>query len=184
MRGELETEQNCNILTPPQLFWLQQHFFPVLLGCSTGGLGPSLCCNMVLIPASSLQLIDFLSHPGYIIIWRSPASWGVTIRTQFNPSTVKVNPDIFDRIHLLFTQVHFSSDSSAGSEVNMLHLCKECCFSCWYLINFKPIHFIVYIYIYIYMYKIRKYATFLTWFSNINFITQFATNGNRKLKPF
>ena len=22
VRGELETEQNCNILTPPQLFWL------------------------------------------------------------------------------------------------------------------------------------------------------------------
>ena len=35
---ELETEQNCNILTP-QLFWLSQPFFPVLLGCSTGGLG-------------------------------------------------------------------------------------------------------------------------------------------------
>ena len=38
VRGELETEQNCNILTP-QLFWLPQHFFPVLLGCSAGGLG-------------------------------------------------------------------------------------------------------------------------------------------------
>ena len=35
---ELETEQNCNILTP-QPFWLLQPFFPVLLGCSTGGLG-------------------------------------------------------------------------------------------------------------------------------------------------
>ena len=31
--------KDCNILTPPQLFWLLQHFFPVLLGCSTGGLG-------------------------------------------------------------------------------------------------------------------------------------------------
>ena len=35
---ELETEQNCNILTP-KLFWLSQPFFPVLLGCSTGCLG-------------------------------------------------------------------------------------------------------------------------------------------------
>ena len=34
---ELETEQNCNILTPPQLFWLSQPFFTVLLGCLTGG---------------------------------------------------------------------------------------------------------------------------------------------------
>ena len=39
VRGELETEHNCKILTPPQLFWLQQHFFSVLLGCSTGDLG-------------------------------------------------------------------------------------------------------------------------------------------------
>ena len=38
VRGELETEQNCNILTP-KLFWLKHHFFPVLLGCSTEGLG-------------------------------------------------------------------------------------------------------------------------------------------------
>ena len=38
VRGELETEQNYNILTL-QLFWLQQHFFPILQGCSTKGLG-------------------------------------------------------------------------------------------------------------------------------------------------
>ena len=37
VRGELETEQKCNILTP-QLFWLSQPFFPVLLRCSTRGL--------------------------------------------------------------------------------------------------------------------------------------------------
>ena len=35
---------------------------------------------------------DFLSHPGYIIIWRSPASCEHHICTQFNPSTVKVIP--------------------------------------------------------------------------------------------
>ena len=34
---KLETEQNCNILPP--LLWSQQRFFPVLLGCSTGGPG-------------------------------------------------------------------------------------------------------------------------------------------------
>ncbi len=38
MRSELETELNCNILTP-KLFWLQSHFFLVLLSCSTAGLG-------------------------------------------------------------------------------------------------------------------------------------------------
>ena len=33
--------------------------------------------------------------------------------------------DIFDRMHLLFTQVHFPFDSSAGSEVSMLHYLSE-----------------------------------------------------------
>ena len=32
-----------------------------------------------------------------------------------------LSPDIFNRMHLLFTQVHFLFDRSAGSEVNMLH---------------------------------------------------------------
>ena len=76
VRGELETEQNCNILTP-ELIWLQQHFFPVLLWYSTGGLGawgPSLCWDMVLIPASSLQLIWTSCRRGYIIICRPPTS--------------------------------------------------------------------------------------------------------------
>ena len=38
MRGSWRQNKECNILTP-QLFWLSQPFFPVLLGCSTGGLG-------------------------------------------------------------------------------------------------------------------------------------------------
>ena len=36
---ELETEQRLQYIDPQQLFWLLQPFFPVLLGCSTGGLG-------------------------------------------------------------------------------------------------------------------------------------------------
>ena len=36
-----------------------------------------------------------------------------------------LSPDIFDRMHLLFTQVHFSSDSPARSEVNMLHILQS-----------------------------------------------------------
>ena len=35
---ELETEQRLQHIDPPQLFWLSQPFFPILLGCSTGGL--------------------------------------------------------------------------------------------------------------------------------------------------
>ena len=70
-----------------------------------------------------LQLIWTSCRRDYIIIWRPTTSCERHICTQFNPSTVKVipwSPDIFDRMHLLFTQVHFSSDSPAGSEVNML----------------------------------------------------------------
>ena len=64
---ELVTEQRLQHIDP-QLFWLSQPFFPVLLGCSTGSLGPSL------IPASSLQLILTSCRRGYIIITRSPTS--------------------------------------------------------------------------------------------------------------
>ena len=61
-------------IDPHQLFWRSQPFFPSLLGCSTGGLGPSLCWDMVLIPASSLQPIWTSCRRGYIIIWHSPTS--------------------------------------------------------------------------------------------------------------
>ena len=39
-----------------------------------GPWGPSLCWDMVLIPASSLQLIWTSYRLGYIIIWRPPTS--------------------------------------------------------------------------------------------------------------
>ena len=38
VRGSCRPNKDCNILTP-ELFWLSQPFFPILLGCSTGGLG-------------------------------------------------------------------------------------------------------------------------------------------------
>ena len=54
---ELETEQNCNILTPTLMAITA--FFPVLLGCSTGGLGAQPLCDTILIPASlQLQLLN------------------------------------------------------------------------------------------------------------------------------
>ena len=82
--------------------------FPFSWAASTEGLGAQLLCNMVLIPASSLQLIWTSCRRGYMIIWR-PFFFlqALQFRTQFNPSTVKVAPDIFDLMHLLFTQVHF-----------------------------------------------------------------------------
>ena len=58
----------------PPLFWLSQPFFPILLGCSIGGLGAQPLWDMVLIPASSLQLIWTSCRRGYIIIWCPPTS--------------------------------------------------------------------------------------------------------------
>ena len=80
---------------------------PFSWAAQPGAWGPSLCWDMVLIRTSFLQLIWTSCRRGYIIIWRPPTSCERHIHTQFNPSTVKVNPWIFDRVHLLFTQVHF-----------------------------------------------------------------------------
>ena len=75
VRGELETEPNCNILTPTLLAIAAfLSCSPGLLNRGPGGLGSSFCCDMVLIPASSLQLIWTSCRRGYIVNWRSPTS--------------------------------------------------------------------------------------------------------------
>ena len=113
--------KDCNILTPPQLFWLSQPFFLVLLGCSTKSMGAQ----------------PLLGHGSHSNIF-SPTNWP-SCRTGLNNNLSptyflrasqftlnstrrqsRLSPDIFDRMHLLFIQVHFSSDSLAGSDVNML----------------------------------------------------------------
>ena len=107
VRGELETEQNCKILTP-QLFRLQQHFFPVLLGCSTRGLGtqPLLGHGSHSSIFSPIDL-NFLSPGLYnnltptYFLRASQFALNSTLRQS------RLSPDIFDRMHLLFTQVHF-----------------------------------------------------------------------------
>ena len=111
---------------PPNSSGYNSISFPFSWDAQPWAWGPSLCWDMVLIPASSLQLIRISCRRGYIIIWRPPIFCERHICTQFNPPIVKVilwSPDIFDRMDLLFTPVHFSSDSPAGSEVNMLHPC-------------------------------------------------------------
>ena len=106
---ELETEKNCNILTPTLMAII------AFLSCSPGPLpgawGPSLSWDIVLIPASSLQLIWGSGTPNaqsgvmrvgacslYSIL--SPPNsnflcaelYYCFTSTQFNPSTVKVIP--------------------------------------------------------------------------------------------
>ena len=48
--------------------------FPFSWAAQTGAWGPSLCWDMVLIPASSLQLISTFCRRGHITIWRPPTS--------------------------------------------------------------------------------------------------------------
>ena len=58
--------------------------------------GPSLTPRTgTLTSNSDLQLTDFLSHPGYIIVRHPPASCERHICTQFNPSTLKLIPWYF-----------------------------------------------------------------------------------------
>ena len=93
VRGELETEQRLqHIEPPPSSSGYSSISFPF-------SWGPSLCCELVLTPRTGTTDFKLWSPtnrtsvaPGYIIVWHPPASCGVTIRTQFNPSTVKVIP--------------------------------------------------------------------------------------------
>ena len=66
--------KDCNILTPPQLFGLSQLFFPVLMGCSTGGLGAQSLLGHGSHSSIFLQLIWTSCRRGYIIIWHPPTS--------------------------------------------------------------------------------------------------------------
>ena len=69
---ELETEQNCNILTPTLM--AISIVLLVLQGCPTGGPGAQLSAGWWLsLPhlvsnSFGLQLTDFLSTPSYIIV--------------------------------------------------------------------------------------------------------------------
>ena len=117
----------------PPLIWLWQRFFLVLLGCSTGELGLQPLWDIFLIPASSiqlqllnrgpqaplcwvlvfsiasyLQLTDFLSSPGLyncststFFLWASQIALIQPVHSQ---CYILI---FLDRMHLLFTQVHF-----------------------------------------------------------------------------
>ena len=110
---ELETEQNCSILTPHS-YGHNSVSFLFVLGSSTGGLGAQPLWDMFLIPASSLQLVwsptaqsgvlrvssagCWFSLPHLISNWLNflctrvwrPPSCGRHKSYSFNLSTVKV----------------------------------------------------------------------------------------------
>ena len=134
MRGELEAEQNCNILTPHSydhnsisfpFSWAAQPrpgspaslghgphssiFSPTDLNfdCSIGGLrAPSAGCWFSLPHLVSNFLTSCL-HPGYIFV-RCPPSCGRHKSHSIQPVHGQGYILIFlDPMHLLFTQVHF-----------------------------------------------------------------------------
>ena len=91
VRGELEVEQNCNILTPTLMA------ITAFLSCSAGLLnrGPA---SLRRGPHSSIfsptdLIFNWLTsclHPVYIIFRPPPSSCGRNKSHSFNPSTVKV----------------------------------------------------------------------------------------------
>ena len=147
---ELETEQNCNILTPTLLAitaFLSRSLG--LLNRESGGLGAQPLWDMFLNPASSLQLqllnrgpegplcwvlafstasclqlIDFLSSPGlYNNLTSTLLPVSVTISHSFNLSTVKVIISWYSSTGCTYYLHRCISyfDSPAGSEVSIQH---------------------------------------------------------------
>ena len=103
---ELETEQNCNILTPTLLA------ITVFLSRSPGllnrGPGGPASAGTLFSFQYLLQLIWTSCCRGYIIIWRPSTSCERHNSYSIQPlDSQGYPPDIFDRMHLLFTQVHF-----------------------------------------------------------------------------
>ena len=126
---ELETEQNCNILTPTPMATT------AFLSCSPGllNLGPegpaSLGAGFLYRIFSPTHLIsNWLTsclHPGYIIIWHPlfflRASHIALIQPIHGQGYILI---FLDRMHLLFTQVHFlfSQPSWVGGQYTTPYL--------------------------------------------------------------
>ena len=123
MRGELETEQNCNILTPT-LMAITAFLFRSL---GLFNRGPGGQASLRHGPHSSIFSstdLNFLSPGLYNNSTYTYFQRASQFRTQFNPSTVKVAPDLLISSTGCTCYLHrciSSFDSLAGSEVNMQH---------------------------------------------------------------
>ena len=94
VRGELETEQNCNILTP--ILMAITAFLSRSFGLLNRGLGgPTSLGHRHHSSIFYRQLIWTSRRQGYIIIW-PPLFFlrASQFRIQITPSTVKVTPDL------------------------------------------------------------------------------------------
>ena len=118
---ELETEQNCNILTPT-----------VFLSCSPGLLNRGLRGPASLGAGFLYRILsptDWIScAPSYIIVQRPPSFCGRHKLHSFNPSTVKVifwysSTGCTCYLHRCISYF----DSPAGSEVNIQQMYSKSC---------------------------------------------------------
>ena len=103
---ELETEQRLQHIDPHSPGY-NSISFSFSWAAQPEAWEPSLCWHLVLIPTSSLQLIWISCFRGYMIIWRPPTSCERHNFAQSLESQVHLWSPISDRMHLLFTQVHF-----------------------------------------------------------------------------
>ena len=106
---ELETEQNCNILTPHSSGY-HKLSFPLSWAAQPGAWEPSSLLGHGSHSCPSLQLIWTSCRRGYIIIWHPPTSCECHNSHSIQPLNSQGHPwspDTFDQMHLLFTQVHF-----------------------------------------------------------------------------
>ena len=110
---ELETEQRLQHIDPHNGSEYHSLSFPFSWAAQPEAWGPSLCWDMVLIPASSLQLFWTSCRRGYIMIWRPLTS------TRRQP---KQSPDLLISSTRYTCSLHrciSCFDSLAG--VNMQH---------------------------------------------------------------
>ena len=91
----------------PPLLWPQQRFFPILLGCSTGGLRAQPLWVLVFSTASYSNWLKFLCTELYnsstytFFLWASQIA---LIQPVHGQGYILI---FLARMHLLFTQVHF-----------------------------------------------------------------------------
>ena len=107
MRGELEAEQNCDILTPTLMA------ITAFLSCSPGLLnrgpgGPASLGHGLHSSIFSPTDLNFLSPGLYNNLTSTLLPMSVTISHSIQPLNSQGHILIFlDRMHLLFAQVHF-----------------------------------------------------------------------------
>ena len=85
--------RDCNILTPSSSVFSSTSFsfcWAAQPGALRAQLSAESWFSLPRTATTDSKLIELPVAPGYIIVWRPPASCGHHICTQFNPSTVKV----------------------------------------------------------------------------------------------